>query len=151
MIELYICGLPVAQPRVKARSFKSKSGKMQTSVYTPGTASDWKEQIVLAVRATGIPPVWSVDGPISISIAFEFERPKSHWRTGKNAHLLRDDAPKVWHAQKADLDNLTKAVMDAISNAGGIWRDDAQVSVAVLSKRWSLISGATITIARAEE
>ena len=37
-------------------------------------------------------------------------------------------APK-WHTSKPDLDNLVKAVKDAITQIGVIWADDSQVGI----------------------
>ncbi len=44
---------------------------------------------------------------------------------------------------RPDLDNLGKAVMDALSKAKW-WRDDAQVACLVMTKRWDASPGVTI-------
>jgi Holliday junction resolvase RusA-like endonuclease len=59
--------------------------------------------------------------PVSIDALFVFARPKSHFRTGKNAHLLKETAP-TWCATKPDADKLARAVGDALS--GVLLRDD---------------------------
>jgi Holliday junction resolvase RusA-like endonuclease len=63
-------------------------------------------------------------GPVSVDVVFVFSRPKAHYRTGRLAHLLRDDAP-YWHDKKPDADKLARAVGDALS--GIVFRDDAQI------------------------
>jgi len=75
----------------------------------------------LAVRA-GAPPI---DGPVFVRMVFTFLRPKSHYRTGKNAHLLRDDAPKQ-PCVAPDLSKLLRSTEDALTDAG-VWRDDSRV------------------------
>ena len=78
------------------------------------------------------------DGPVAMTVRFYFSRPKSHFRTGKFAHLLRSDAPN-WHTNRngimqsicpvefnlLDIDNLVKFVMDALNEKAFI--DDRQV------------------------
>lgn len=63
-------------------------------------------------------------GPLELEVTFVLARPKGHFRTGKNAHLLRDSAPSR-PAVKPDTTKLLRAVEDALT--GVLWRDDAQV------------------------
>lgn len=87
------------------------------------------------------------DGAIGVGIQFWFARPKSHYRTGRNAHLLRDSAPL--HPQvKPDVDKTSRAILDALKDAGAI-RDDARVTDLHAVKRYCRRGqppGATITI-----
>lgn len=73
-------------------------------------------------------------GPIALSAVFSFPRPKSHFRTGKNAAELRPDAPK-FKASKPDLDKLLRALCDGITDSG-LWRDDAQVATVIATKTY---------------
>jgi Holliday junction resolvase RusA-like endonuclease len=84
-------------------------------------------------------------GPLRVDVAVYFMRPKSHFFTGKRSDVLRPDAPN-FHTSKPDRDNLDKAILDAITNAG-IWKDDAQVCAGTLTKAYvQFIAGADITI-----
>lgn len=75
-------------------------------------------------------------GPVVVSATFIIPRPKSHYRTGRNAALLRESAPRV-HTQKPDLDKLVRAVLDALTRSGLI-ADDAQVSrFGYIAKQWA--------------
>ena len=133
MISFFAHGDPKGQPR--PRAFARKFGaKWQARVYDAGTAEGWKSQVALAVKALN-KGIVIPDGPIRVNSSFYFRRPKSHFRTGKNAHLLRDDAPE-WHTQKPDRDNLDKAVLDALTQLG-CWSDDCQVCAGEISKRWA--------------
>lgn len=80
------------------------------------------------------------DCPLAVKLDFVFPRPKSHFRTGKNAGLLRDDAP-MWHTSSPDTDNLAKFVCDALN--GVFWRDDKVVASLTISKRYSEGGGET--------
>ncbi len=66
-----------------------------------------------------------LDGPVEVDMVFTFVRPKSHYRTGRNAHLLRDDAP-TRPATIPDLSKLARSTEDALKDAGVI-RDDSLI------------------------
>jgi Holliday junction resolvase RusA-like endonuclease len=83
-------------------------------------------------------------GPLKLSLQFVLARPKSHYRTGKNAALLRDDAP-YWHTNKPDLDKLIRCVKDALT--GVVWQDDSQVAqISRTSKRYGDHPGVIIEV-----
>lgn len=68
---------------------------------------------------------WTVlDGPLAVSMVFTFDRPKGHYRTGRNAHLLRDAAP-IRPAGMPDLSKIVRSTEDALT--GVVWKDDARV------------------------
>lgn len=62
---------------------------------------------------------------VTVLATFYVKRPKSHFRTGANAHLLRDGAP-AYPTTKPDLDKVVRATLDALTTAEA-YRDDAQV------------------------
>lgn len=74
-------------------------------------------------------------GPVAVRVVASFARPKAHYRTGRFAHLLRDDAP-YWHTQAPDADKLGRLVCDALTIAG-VYLDDAQVCLLRVEKLWS--------------
>ncbi len=63
-------------------------------------------------------------GPLNVALAFYFRRPKSHYRTGKNKYMLKDNAPEQ-HVSTPDLDNLVKFVCDSYNNH--FYKDDSQI------------------------
>ena len=91
----------------------------------------WRQDVKLAAerfiesqRVRGL--AWSpLDGPLVARMVFTAARPKSHYRTGRNAHLLRDAAP-ARPATVPDLSKLIRSTEDALT-AAGLWRDDARV------------------------
>jgi crossover junction endodeoxyribonuclease RusA len=64
-------------------------------------------------------------GAVHVYIRFTLPRPKSHYRTGRNAHLLRDSAP-TYPDGRPDGDKLERAVWDGLT-MGGAYADDGQV------------------------
>lgn len=117
-IEFFAAGDPKGQPRPKAFA---RGG--HAAIYDPGTAEGWKGCIALAGRS--FCPTAPLEMPLRVDLTFYFPRPKSHFRTGKNASELRDDAA-AWHCKKPDRDNSDKAVLDALTLLR-FWRDDSQV------------------------
>ncbi len=101
----------------------------------------WTASVTLAAqRSYGRSPT---DGGVRVVIDCFFRRPKAHYRTGRKAHLLREDAPSV-HVQTPDVDKLARAILDALT--GVIYHDDSQVSALMVTKAWSDVDEALITI-----
>lgn len=75
-------------------------------------------------------------GPVSVVLVFAFDRPASHYGTGRNRDRLRDAAPPVPCGRgQGDLDKLTRAVFDGITDSG-LWLDDSQAARLTASKVW---------------
>ena len=95
----------------------------------------WRDALtVMAARAAG--RVGMITGPVRAELVFTFERPASHYGTGRNAGRVKDSAPG-WPDTKwaGDIDKLTRAVFDSLT-AGGVIEDDARVVEAAVSKVW---------------
>lgn len=97
----------------------------------------WRE----AVKTAAIEAIDAADWPIRqggathVELTFLFPRPKSHYRTGRNSHLLRDDAP-VQHTNRPDVEKLTRSTYDAFTEAG-IWDDDCRAYRSDNTKAWA--------------
>jgi Holliday junction resolvase RusA-like endonuclease len=127
-INFYVEGIPKGQPRPKAFS---RGG--HAAVYDPGTAESWKS--LVAVAAKPFQPQIPFNGPLTLCLDFTFPRPKCHYRSGKNSHLLKEGCPN-FHTSKPDSDNLAKAVMDAMTQLS-FWMDDSQVWSLYVSKLYT--------------
>jgi Holliday junction resolvase RusA-like endonuclease len=78
-----------------------------------------------------------------LQLDFFLPRPK--------AHLDKHGVPKaqspVWHCKKPDLDNLIKAVTDAITDTQKVWLDDSQIYQITAVKTYALQqSGCSVRI-----
>ena len=83
----------------------------------------WRAHAITHLRAA-----WAgepITHGVHVTARFVYARPKSHYRTGRNSHLLRDDAP-AFKTSAPDLDKLQRALGDALAQAG-ILRDDALI------------------------
>lgn len=81
--------------------------------------------------------------PLRVDMVFYFSRPKSHYRSGKYANLLKDGAPE-YHTSRNDADNCAKFVMDALNKT--FWKDDALISMMSVIKKYDDNPRTEITI-----
>jgi Holliday junction resolvase RusA-like endonuclease len=93
---------------------------------------NWREAVKQAALDNVEQDHHPFDGPVFLSVLFYLPRPKCHYRTGKNAHLLRDAAPPYPH-HKPDLDKLARSCCDSLT-AAGVWTDDSRVVTIAASK-----------------
>jgi Holliday junction resolvase RusA-like endonuclease len=121
----FVAGTPKATPRVKACRFGNAS-----RVYTPKTADDWKYCVQQAALKEIERKGDFRDVSVKLTMTFFLARPKSHF--GKKG--MKSTAPE-FVTSKPDIDNLIKAIMDALTNAR-MWHDDAQVSSIECEKRY---------------
>lgn len=92
----------------------------------------WKEIVAWRGKEfmNGAPPFLC---PLKVEFVFFLKRPQTHFRTGKYAHLLRDDAPE-FHKQIPDALKLARSTEDALT--GIVWHDDSQTVRVCSEKRW---------------
>lgn len=143
-ITFFVNGHPKGQPRARACRRGAHAG-----IFSPPDADGWKACVRNDWKALN-QPAWT--GPLKVSMVFYFQRPQGHFRTGKHSFDLRPDAPR-WHIKKPDRDNLDKAVMDALTNAGA-WGDDCQACTGSIRKLWAAPDaspGVRISISEAED
>lgn len=138
-IDLQIRGEPVAQPRAKAMTLPGHGGgRGFARMYTPDTAKAWKDLVYLAALGKVRAPH---EGPVRLEADIYFPRPERLMKKSSPAGLIP-------HTVKPDRDNLEKAILDAITQAG-IWKDDCQVYDGPVRKWWvakGATAGAVITI-----
>ena len=120
---------PVAQKRHRHTS----RGNFVT-VYDPSKKD--KENIANLCRYAS--PLEPFSSAVSVDLTFWFERPKSHFGTGKNANKVKVSAP-VEHTKKPDIDNLQKILFDALN--GVFWSDDSIITQVNAKKLWSASAG----------
>jgi Holliday junction resolvase RusA-like endonuclease len=141
-ISFFVPGQPKGQPR--PRAFARKIGnKFVARVFEAGTAESWKSSVAGAAVLHRLPV--SMVGPVRVALTFVFPRPKKHFKANNPAKGLRDDAPH-FQISKPDVDNLEKAVLDAITQLGGFWKDDSQVASIHTRKTYGETPGCMVVI-----
>jgi Holliday junction resolvase RusA-like endonuclease len=86
---------------------------------------NWREAVKQAALDNLPKGHTAYDGAVALTVTFYLPRPRSHYRTGANAHLLREAAP-TFPARKPDIDKLLRSLLDSLT-AAGVWTDDARV------------------------
>lgn len=119
VLAVFVPGIP--RPQGSKRPFRNQHSGRIAMVESSKHVKTWRDDIRAALINPHRPPF---DGPVLAELEFRMPRPKGHYRTGRNAHLLRDTAP-TYPTGKPDIDKLERAVLDAITSAG-VWLDDAQ-------------------------
>ena len=112
-VSFFVPGIPIAQgsKRHVGRGIMVESSKH---------LKPWRLDVTaLAREAHTGPPLEDA----TVDLIFVFPRPKAHYRTGRNAHLLRPQAPER-PIVKPDLDKLMRATGDAMVAGGLIARDE---------------------------
>jgi crossover junction endodeoxyribonuclease RusA len=94
----------------------------------------YRQAVAQAAKTAGCEPH---PEPVNVVIDFVFARPKSHLRKSG----VREDAPVL---PRSDLDNMAKAVLDALN--GVAWVDDSQVSRLVVEKSYGSEGRTTVRI-----
>lgn len=82
---------------------------------------------------------------VAVDCKFFFERPASHYGTGRNANVLKTAAPSLWRGGTPDVDKCLRLVLDALTYAGVIV-DDRDVALVRGSKLWHPTSGTLVVV-----
>lgn len=122
-------GTPAPQGSKRGMAIKA-GGRYTGKVALIESAGDrvktWREDVRAAAMDAAEAAHWTVPaGPIACQLTFYLPRPKGHYRTGRNAGLLRDAAP-TFPTTKPDKDKLERATLDALTSAGVI-PDDSRI------------------------
>jgi Holliday junction resolvase RusA-like endonuclease len=123
-------GEPVPQPRPRV----STAGGFARA-YVPGKhpVHAYREAIAAAARGAGLTTTGEV---LNVVIDAVFERPKSHMRKSG----VRPDAPRL---PRPDVDNIAKAVLDALQDVMG---DDSLVGRLVVEKSYGTEARTTVRV-----
>lgn len=117
-LRFYVPGVPSTQGSKKAYVRATKAGPRAVMTDDPGEAlASWRETVRSEAR-TAAGPAWErLEGPVEATLVFGLPAPKSlpkrrrSWPVG---------------ARSGDVDKLTRAVFDSLTQAL-IWRDDSVV------------------------
>lgn len=104
--------------------------------------ADVRAECQRVMRAAGWCPV---AGAVEVTIRFRLVRPRDHYGSGRNALTLKPSAPAYPRGKRDDIDKLTRAVLDALTQ-GGAYTDDGQVVHTEVWKTYADRPGADIVI-----
>lgn len=122
----------IAKTAGSKRGFVNKKTGRVIIVDDCEKSQDWKGDVKTFACGAMIGKTL-MEGPLEFVCVFMVKRPKGHFRTGANAHLLRSGAP-AFPTSKPDATKLVRAAEDAMT--GVVWIDDAQVVDQLVRKRY---------------
>ncbi len=129
-ITFSVPGDPVPQPRPRV---STRGGFARAYVPKAHPVHAYRQAVAAAARAAG---ATSTDEPLNVVIDAVFGRPKSHL----NKAGVKPSAPRL---PRPDVDNIGKAVLDALQDVIG---DDTMVSRLVVEKSYGPAGRTTVRI-----
>lgn len=116
-VTITVPGIPVSQPRQRHRVVTA-GGRTFAQNYVPKRDPVNAFKALIALAAGEKHPGAPLEGPVCLHLELYFPRPKRLvWKT--------KPMPRLPHDTKPDVDNLLKAVADALT--GVLFRDDSQI------------------------
>jgi len=100
-------------------SLKRHRHRLKGGTYDPSKKD--KDDFIKAIENF---PTEKMTKPIRCTLHFYCKRPKNHYKTGKNSHVLKDSSPK-YNINNKDLDNMVKFVLDALNDK--LYTDDSLI------------------------
>ena len=120
-------------PVPKGRPRHTRSGH----TYTPKKTADYEKAIAEHYKAEGGE---LFVGPIEVKLIFQMPIPKGY----PKRVLKQIEEGTLKHGKKPDIDNLAKAVLDALNEIA--FTDDSHITKLTLVKRYSVYPGTRMTI-----
>jgi len=107
--------VPKARPRVTRHG-----------TYTPAKTKDYEAKVAILAKKAMLEQGFKLTrDAVELRIDFYLPRPQSHYGTGRNKAIIKDQYKDIYHITKPDLDNLIKSIKDALNKIA--WKDDSQV------------------------
>lgn len=133
----------VAAPAGSKKAFTNRKTGRPIITDDSKRSRPWKLEVA---QAAGIAmgPRQLLQGPLELHVRFYQPRPKAHFGTGRNEHIVKPTAP-LFPTTKPDTTKLVRAVEDAMTAI--VWRDDAQITVQHAEKHYGEPARAVIAVA----
>lgn len=125
-IDFTVYGDPKPKKRHRSRVVRTKTGKSFVMNYPDADGVSAENYIKLAASQNFKESI--ITGAVELRLGFCFKVPNS-WSIKKTDEALNGI---LKHTKKPDLDNLIKAVKDALN--GIVWHDDSQVFLVTAEK-----------------
>lgn len=126
-ITIEVTGDPVAKGRPRVAVIKGRA-----RMYTPAATRSWENDArqLARIEMGGDAPL---EGPLKVTVDAVFAPPES-WPAWRRKLLAEGEA--VWCASAKDIDNICKAICDAMNRV--VWLDDKQIVDLRASKTFGL-------------
>ena len=137
-ISFFVVGTPSPGGSKRFVGFGKRTGRAILIDAAGERNRNWKAAVAAEAHNAKVAQKWITSPPgvaLSCEMVFLMPRPKGHYRTGKNAGLLREGAPTS-PTTMPDTLKLARSTEDACT--GIVWADDAQTVHLTLIKRYAM-------------
>nr|WP_315467137.1 RusA family crossover junction endodeoxyribonuclease [uncultured Undibacterium sp.] len=138
-ITFKVPGVPVP----KGRPRFARRGAFVTTYTDDKTASYENLVKVVAQQAMGGSEI--LTGAVSVFVSLNVTPPAS-WSQKKQRQALDG---QIFPTSKPDVDNVVKGIFDALNDI--VWKDDKQVCDVTISKRYSTVAQAIVSVSNLSE
>ena len=136
VFDVFVKGIP--RPQGRPRIVRFPNGK--AGLKDPDISRDWKNYVrMVAGEAWGRAPE---EGPVALFLTFYLPIPRS-WSKKRRMKALEGE---ILPTGRPDLDNLVKAVLDAL--LGVLIEDDRQIVSLIAAKFYGALPGVEIVLRR---
>ncbi|MGO3763193.1 RusA family crossover junction endodeoxyribonuclease [Glutamicibacter arilaitensis] len=133
-LTFFAAGLPVSQGSKKIGRNRATGKPML--IDDNAALKPWRSYVTMKARqAAAAAQFFLLEGPVAVSLSFRFERPRGHYGTGRNRTALKPSAPE-YMLVKPDVDKLTRAILDSLTDAK-VYRDDSLVVSQLATKSYA--------------
>jgi len=135
---VFVPGRPIPQGSKRPMMVRGKNPHPVMIEGNKNLLDPWRSKVTYEVaRAALEQPFASIPRgiPVGVRLVFVFDRPQSHYGTGRNADKVKEIAPK-YPSGAPDTDKLTRAIFDSITDSQ-VWGDDGQVVWLEARKVWA--------------
>ena len=141
-ITFFVPGIPKPGGSKKA-FFIQKLGR--SVIVDASKNKEWRTAVAWFAKAESDLGAELLRCPLEVEFHFVMPRPLAHFRAGKNAGVLRPNAP-TYHTHAPDTTKLIRSTEDALT--GVLWADDALIVEQIASKKYGEQPGCRIVVRR---
>lgn len=131
------------EPKPQSRPRFTRNGR----TYELKEMTDWKRAFSQSLRSNR--PKMIEKGPVTLLVTFYVFPPQSISKIKTKHPRTNEELERIFVSKKGDIDNYSKAVLDAAN--GILYKDDGQISVLSAQKLYSLNPRIELEIEKLEE
>lgn len=136
-LRFFVAGIPASQGSMKCVGVDRRTGRHMVVPDNPPKLKAWRKAVASVAEWAAKSEGWHPLDVAEVRLIFRFPRPAFHYRTGRNAHLLRSNAPE-FPTTAIDVDKATRSIFDSLQSARVVTNDAVIVTVAA-AKRYCLL------------
>jgi len=145
ILRISIPGQPVGKGRPRASIRGFGTARAHIAMHTPKKTATWEASAEWALRGAWLGRE-SLNHPVAVTVWAVGRRPQSQVPSDRKLAAHPELGLRMWRPTKPDVDNVIKAALDALVNAGVLRDDVLVVDVRGLSLWASIAEGPKVVI-----